>query len=338
MSNKLKITFSLSFVLGLLFALPWFTVVEQIRISGLGLSNFPITGRVAFIFSSVFASSIVLFSYNFFWKHQLVNHGSKRHWMVNVLLNLLLLIILTVFIELLSILFFDIKAVAAYFIFYFIRNFIIAIVVVLVAYVVDLVEELRQEKIEVLLLQKQNTETELATLKSQIDPHFFFNTLTTLSSLVRTNSQETISFIDHMADTFRYMLENRAQKVVPISDELSFLRSYLFMMQKRFEAGLHIELEIRTEHLERNVPQFALQVVVENAIKHNVISLKHPLRIEIKSRIDSIIVSNNLQEKKSSQGYGIGLDNLAQRYWLMGKKKIKVNKRESVFEVDLPLL
>src|SRR5690606_30492996 len=132
------------------------------------------------------------------------------------------------------------KAVRAYFIFYFFRNFIIAIVVVLVAYAVGLIDELRQEKIEVLLLQKQNTETELAALRSQIDPHFLFNTLTTLSNLVRNNSKESISFIDHMADTFRYMLDNRAEKVVPITDELSFLRSYVFMMQKRFGGVLEV--------------------------------------------------------------------------------------------------
>ncbi len=338
MSNKHKITFSLSFVLALLFALPWFTVVEQIRVSGLGSNDSSVSPRVIFIFTTVFATSCILFSYNFFWKHKLVHPKSKHQWLVNVLSNLLLVIMLTIAVELLAILLFDIKAVRAYFIFYFFRNFIIATVVVLVAYAVGLIDELRQEKIEVLLLQKQNTETELAALRSQIDPHFLFNTLTTLSSLVRNNSKESISFIDHMADTFRYMLDNRAEKVVPITDELSFLRSYVFMMQKRFGGVLQVEFDLRTEHLVRSVPQFALQAAVENAIKHNVISLNHPLQINIQFCGDSVIVRNNINAKKSSQGYGIGLDNLAQRYWLMAKKKIRVTKTIDFFEIEMPLL
>jgi LytS/YehU family sensor histidine kinase len=204
--------------------------------------------------------------------------------------------------------------------------------------VVELVERLRQEKIELLTLQHQNIETELAALKSQIDPHFLFNTLATLSSLVRLNSKETIPFIDHMADAFRYMLENRMQRVVTVSDELSFLQSYLFMMKKRFEQGIQVEINIGPEQLARKIPQFALQTVFENAVKHNIVSAREPLRIELTCNHDSITVRNNLKEKKSFNGYGIGLDNLSQRYWLMGKKKIKVMKEENFFSITLPLL
>jgi len=338
MSNKHKITFSLSFVLALLFALPWITVVEQIRLSDFRLNNPPVTARVVFILATVFTTSVILFSYNFFWKKWLTKKGSRYYWLVNLLTNLLLVITLTVLIEVLAVLMFNIRAVVVYFILYFFRNAVIGVVVVLVAHVVDLIEELKQERIEVLLLQNQNAETELAALKNQLDPHFLFNTLTTLSSLVRNNSKETVPFIDHMADSFRYMLENRSQKVVTIRDEISFLRSYLFMMQKRFEEGLEIEIDVRQEHLERTVPQFALQVVVENAIKHNIISPKNPLRIHLKSDDTYINVRNSLRKKQSTQGYGIGLDNLAQRYWLTGKKKIKVSKGEDFFEVCLPLL
>ena len=338
MGNKHKISLSLSLLLGLIFALPWLTFVEHVRLANIGLANPLVSGRVIFIFSTVFASSVVLFSYNFFWRKRLLAGSGKYRSLLNGFLNLLVISILAIFIEGLAILIFDIKALRVYFLIYLFRNLIIAVVVFLVTYAVDLVEKLRQERIEVLLLQNQNAETELAALRSQIDPHFLFNTLTTLSSLARGNNRDTVSFIDHMADVFRYMLENRSQKVVLIGDELAFLRSYLFMMQKRFEEGLNVEIDISDAHLEMRIPQFALQVVIENAIKHNIVSVKNPLRVQIRSADDCILIRNNLNEKGNTQGYGIGLDNLSQRYWLMGKRKIRVTKGDNSFEVVLPLL
>ncbi len=338
MGHKHKISLSLSFLLGLIFSLPWLTLVEHVRLTNIGLANPPVSGRVVFIFLTVFTSSVVLFSYNFFWRKILLTRSIKYRSLLNIILILLVICILTIFIEGLAILIFEIKALKAYFLIYFFRNLIIAVVVFLVTYAVDLVEKLRQERIEVLLLQNQNAETELAALRSQIDPHFLFNTLTTLSSLARGNNAETVSFIDHMADVFRYMLENRSQKVVLVGDELSFLRSYLFMMKKRFEAGLHVEIDIGRSQLEMRIPQFALQVVIENAIKHNIVSVKNPLRIQIRSTDDCIVVRNNLNERRSSEGFGIGLDNLSQRYWLTGNKKIRVTKGDNFFEVVLPLL
>lgn len=338
MSNKHKITFSLSFVLALLFSLPWVTLIEQVNVPGFRGGGTPILGRVAFIFATVFTTSVVLFFFNFFWKHLFVLKSRIHRVAVRTVINIILIVLISVLLVLVAGEIFNLKALRAYFIFYLFRNLIIAAVVALVVYVVELIERLKQEKIEVLTLQRQNTETELAALKSQIDPHFLFNTLTTLSSLVRMNSKETVSFVDHMADTFRYMLENRTQKVVTVRDELSFLQSYIFMMKKRFEDGLDVAMSIHEEHLDRAIPQFALQVAVENTLKHNIVSIRQALRVEMRSEGDCIAVWNNLNKKTSSQGYGIGLDNLAQRYWLMGKKMVKVTNGVNYFQVNLPLL
>jgi sensor histidine kinase YesM len=338
MSNKHKITLSLSLVLALLFSLPWVTLIEQVRVPSFRGGDSPVLGRIMFMFVTVFTTSVVLFIYNFFWKYSLESKSRTHRVAVRTAFNLFLIILTSILYVLAASEIFNLKALKAYFIIYFFRNATIAVVVVLVVYVVELIERLRQEKIEVLTLQRENIETELATLKSQIDPHFLFNTLTTLSSLVRMNSKETISFVDHMADSFRYMLENRKQKLVTVRDELSFLQSYIFMMKKRFEDGLHVDMSIRDEHLDRAIPQFALQAAVENAMKHNIVSTKQTLHIEMRSDGDCIAVWNNLNEKKSSQGYGIGLDNLAQRYWLMGKKIVKVTKGANYFQVILPLL
>lgn len=338
MSNKHKITLSLSLVLALLFSLPWVTLIEQARVPGFRGGDSQVLARIMFMFVTVFTTSVVLFIYNFFWKYSFESKDRTHRIAVRTAFNLILIIVTSILYVLVASEIFNLKALKAYFIIYFFRNATIAIVVILVVYVVELIERLRQEKIEVLTLQRENTETELAALKSQIDPHFLFNTLTTLSSLVRMNSKEAVSFVDHMADTFRYMLENRKQKVVTVRDELSFLQSYIFMMKKRFEDGLYVDMNILEEHLDRGIPQFALQAAVENAMKHNIVSTKQILHIEMRSDGDCIAVWNNLNEKKSSHGYGIGLDNLAQRYWLIGKKILKVTKGAHYFQVTLPLI
>jgi LytS/YehU family sensor histidine kinase len=257
---------------------------------------------------------------------------------ITATINLLLVLGITIVIFFTANAIFTLKAPKAYFLVYLTRNTTIALGVILVTYVIELVDKLRREKIEVLTLKQKNTEAELAVLKGQIDTHFFFNTLTILSSLVRSNNSETIRFIDHMADTFRYMLEARSRNVVTVRDELSFLESYLFMMKRRFEDGLRVEIDIHQDLLGRSIPQFALQALIENAIKHNIISIKQTLRIEIRSHENRIVVSNNLNEKKFTSGYGIGLDNLAQRYWLMAKKEITINKSDGSFEVSIPVL
>jgi two-component system LytT family sensor kinase len=324
--------------MAIFFALPWIALSEQMRLASFNPQRLVIWPRVLFLFLTVFSTSLLFFAYNLFWKHRWRIAMRSRRVTLDVFMNLLLIVMIGLILVMLANQVFDLHATKAYFTFYLFRNIIICIVVLLVTYVVDLIEKLKQEKVGVLMLQYQNAESELAALRSQIDPHFLFNTLTTLSSLVRANSNESISFIDHMADTFRYMLEKREHKSVAVRDELHFLESYLFMMKKRFGESIHVTIHIEEFHLTKSIPQFAIQLAVENAIKHNVVSPHHVLHVELLSNGDAIKVRNNLQSKGSAEGNGLGLDNLAQRYWLMAKKKITVTKTESFFEITLPLL
>ena len=331
-----RIAVSLSVTIAVFFSLPWLPLVEKANLGG---EEVPVLGRMIFMFVTVFCTSLALFYYNLSWKHHILTWWTSRNRIVlTSAINLILVISITAIVFLAANIIFTLKAPKAYLIVYLTRNATIILVVILVTHVIELVDKLRQEKIEVLTLKQKNTEAELAVLKGQIDPHFFFNTLTTLSSLVRSNNAATIQFIDHMADTFRYMLDARGRNVVTVKDELRFLESYVFMMKRRFENGLHVDINVPDHLLDKSIPQFALQALIENAIKHNIVSTKHALRIEIRSCEDSIVVRNNLNEKKFTSGYGIGHDNLAQRYWLMAKKEIRVNKTDVLFEVSLPLL
>ena len=207
----------------------------------------------------------------------------------------------------------------------------------LVAYVIDLLENLRHEKIKTLTLQHQNVETELAALKAQIDPHFFFNSLNSLNVLIRENTKEALAFVDHLSQSFRYILENKEQKLVTVREELAFLESYLFMMEKRFASGLVVNIRIADDLCARRIPQFALQLLVENAVKHNQVSARHPLTIDIYGEPEHIVVKNNLQKKQSAKGYGIGLANLSKRYQLIYNTEITVRTGPTHFEVKLPI-
>jgi len=338
MSGKYKIMISLSLSLAVFFSLPWITLNEPSRLtsnlSKLGLSD----ARIAFLFVSVFLSSILFFQYNFFWKRRL---SARRNGLIakglNVLINIGLVMVLSVIVMWVADGVFTIAAKRPFFIFYLLRNALIAFVAMLVAHVIELLEHLRHEKIRTLTLRHQNVETELAALKAQIDPHFFFNSLNSLNVLIRENTQEALAFVDHFSQSFRYVLENKEQKLVTVREELVFLESYLFMMEKRFASGLVVQIRIAADLYTRKMPQFALQLLVENAVKHNQVSARHPLTVEIYSEQGHIVVKNNLQKKQSAKGYGIGLANLSKRYQLIHNAEITVRTGPTHFEVKLPV-
>ena len=337
MNNKYRIILSLSLALAIFYSLPWIALSEQLRFAGV-LDNI-VGARVAYLFLSVFVTGILFFQYNLFWKDRL--HGVKNvtnRRLFNFLINILLVVFVSLILMIISSQFFDIPVGRGYFIFYLFRNTGIAFIVMLVTYVLELVDQSRQDKIKLLTFQSQNAEAELVALRSQIDPHFLFNSLTTLSGLIRSNGKEALEFVDHLTDTFRYILEKRTQKLVTVKDELHFLNAYNFMMTKRFADGYHVDLKIGESLYHRNIPQFALQIALENAIKHNVVSAKSPLLIEIFNNENALVIRNNIQQKKAQPGFGLGLENLAKRYFLISNQNIEIKKTDHYFEIYLPLL
>ncbi len=327
---------SLSLIIALFYCMPWIAISEQFRLTGNAAMPIPIAQRMVFLFITVFTTTLILFQFNIFWKYN-IPHTRRINIFWNTVVNIFLIGLLSFFCGWLAKAVFGIEATRAYLIFYLFRNISIVMIVLLTTYVIELVETLRQEKIEILTLQRQTAETELAALRSQIDPHFLFNTLTTLSSLVKSNSKETASFVDGMADTFRYMLEKHEHNVITVQEELHFLESYLFLMKKRFDAGFEVALKISKPCLNKSIPQFALQIAVENALKHNIVSVKHPLQIEIYSDGEALHIRNNVQRKPTEESYRIGIENLSNRYRLI-KKQMSIKSNDHFFELNLPLL
>jgi two-component system, LytTR family, sensor kinase len=201
------------------------------------------------------------------------------------------------------------------------------------------------EKEDILLanaeLQNENLRTRFEVLKQQVNPHFLFNALSTLRIMIREKDNRAEPFILKLSDLYRQLLGKNTSQTITLDEELEFLRSYIYMLQARFESLLHIDIDIWPESMNRKIPAFSLQLLIENCIKHNIISSAKPLYIKIfQKQEDTIIIENNLQLKTSAdESSGIGLDNLRKRYELLQiRDGISIQKDETKFSVTLQLL
>lgn len=224
-----------------------------------------------------------------------------------------------------------------------IRNFLfinisVFLLAILIANLLKLMRKMKIAEQENIRLVEEKSKAELSALKEQISPHFFFNTLSSLITVVRNEKKEVgIEFIQEMSKTYRYTLASK-QNMVSLKEELEFLQSYIFLLKKRFGEKLMVNLEISNNNFQSLIPPMSLQLLVENAIRHNVITHTSPLTIKVFIENNMICVKNNLQEKESSDSFGIGLQNLANRYRLLAQKDIIIAKDEHSFSVKLPLL
>jgi two-component system LytT family sensor kinase len=192
--------------------------------------------------------------------------------------------------------------------------------------------ELEKHKLE-------STQAQLQNLKNQINPHFLFNNLSVLSSLVYSNQDKAIDFINQLAKVYRYILDNNSSELTTLKEELTFIESYIFLLEIRFSTNIRFELKILPDTLNKKIPPLSLQILIENAIKHNEISDQQPLLIQIKSSQNHILVSNNLQLRRNKEiSSQVGLKNIQERYAFFTSEKINIEKNIQSFQVTIPLL
>jgi two-component system LytT family sensor kinase len=191
-------------------------------------------------------------------------------------------------------------------------------------------------------LLNENLEARLQALRQQINPHFLFNALSTLRTMVRANDASAEKFIITLSDVYRQLLKRSDAAIVTLGEEVSFLQSYVFMLQARFEGALSVEIEVLPDCTQKRLPALSLQLLVENCIKHNIISSAKPLHIKVtQPDASSIQVVNNLQPKKYSteEASGTGLENLKKRYSLLNEEEgVNVIPSSQQFAVVLKLL
>ncbi len=188
------------------------------------------------------------------------------------------------------------------------------------------------------VLEKENMEARYERLKNQVNPHFLFNSLNTLLSMVKANS-ESSEYIHKLSDFLRYSLQDEDLGIKTLSDEISMVENYFFLQKSRFGDNLQLTIEVPDKFDVYALPKLSLQMLVENAIKHNIISDEKPLQIRIYiSNGEYIVVENNLQKRFEEKSTKQGLANIIKRYKFLSAKKIHVEEKKRTFRVELPLL
>ncbi|HZH36369.1 MAG TPA: histidine kinase [Flavisolibacter sp.] len=189
------------------------------------------------------------------------------------------------------------------------------------------------------LLKRESLNAQLDALRTQINPHFLFNNLNTLTAIIPEDADTAVKFVQQLSKVYRHILEVKDEPCIPLKEELSVLNSYAFLLQTRFGKNLSIRVDIPEEMLVQKVPPLSLQLLLENAIKHNIVSEDHPLFIHVYAKDDRLVVSNNLQLKKQvSESMGIGLDNIHRRSRMLTEKVVEVIAGPEKFIVTIPLI
>lgn len=201
------------------------------------------------------------------------------------------------------------------------------------------VQEKSKLALEAAQLEKERTMMRYHHLKNQVNPHFLFNTLTSLDGLIQVNPALASDFVRHLSKVYRYVLEHKENEVVSLETEVNFIQHYISLLQIRYKEALDIQLTISGAGMEKGIVMVTMQMLIDNAIKHNSLHVAQPLQICISDQGDCLHIRNNKQLRKQIEvSTGHGLKQLCELYAFLTEKPVVVNDTGSSFEVRLPLL
>jgi len=196
----------------------------------------------------------------------------------------------------------------------------------------------REKSLEAEKLHSLNVEARLGSLHAQMNPHFFFNNLSALSVLIHENVKSADAYLQKLSNIYRYVLKNKDQELVILSDEIDFLNNYIGLLSIRFQNALIFKIDIDKRSLNYFIPPAVLQLLVENVVKHNYFTSSEPIEVIIKSDEDFILIRNKKQLKDTVEfSSGIGLQNISDRYKFLGKEILLTDDMD-IFMVQLPLI
>ena len=207
-----------------------------------------------------------------------------------------------------------------------------------VIYIIDKVKEAVAEKERIGQMQLQQ---EFNILKQKVNPHFLFNSFNTLSSLITDDHDKAEKFLDELSKVYRYLLRNNESGLSTVDEESRFIQSYAKLLRTRYTDGFMLDLRIDPALREKELPSLTLQLLVENAVKHNIVSKQNPIEVQIRSTPDGyLVVENNLRKKARSSvdSTGIGLSNIRDKYRLLNRDDVRIEESTDRFKVTIPLL
>lgn len=217
-------------------------------------------------------------------------------------------------------------------------GFIFIIILILVSVTVRIIEKWFFSIRQLEVLKNLKLASDYHSLQAQLNPHFLFNNLSALKSMITYEPETAVQFTQNFTDVYRYVLECKDKVTVKLNDELEFMDAYVALHLERMGESLRVETRVQEAERKKDIPPLALQQLVENALKHNVALKDDPLVIRIDAQGDMLRVINNLNPKDSDFSEKTGLINLVQRYAMLTKKPVNIRSGKKFFEVEIPLL
>ena len=218
------------------------------------------------------------------------------------------------------------------------RDFIMSCIVTGSSYIIHLIIKQQRIIVENEELRMESLRHQYESLKNQLNPHMLFNSLNTLQSLIRESPPKALDYTQELSHVLRYTLQGNDVQSVTLAEEMQFAEAYIFLMKMRYEENLAFRIDIDASMSKLLLPSMSVQLLIENAIKHNEISNRNPLTISIRTEGETLVVCNPIQAKRTPvAGPGIGLDNLAKRYRLLWQREIHISNEDGRFCVRLPL-
>jgi len=216
----------------------------------------------------------------------------------------------------------------------------LVLIVMLVSRLLELLMKNQKVAMAYEQLKRENLQNQFNALKSQLDPHFLFNGLNTVIELIEEDKQLAKGFVAKLSEVFRYLLNHSNVQLIRLEEEIEFSKNYIYLLKLRHsQLSVVFELE-ETHRLSWKIPPLAIQLLLENAIKHNEISKQRPLEISVKQTNDILVVTNRINKKIGTTiyGAGMGLKNLSERYRILTGQKIHISQEENLFKVIIPLV
>lgn len=218
-------------------------------------------------------------------------------------------------------------------------SLILASLVITLYEAISFYVQLQRTVAEKAQLERQNVESQLEGLRNQVNPHFLFNSLNTLIYLIPEAPSKAVNFVQKLSKVYRYVLESRDAKIIPLAEELEFLKAYTFLLKERFGENLQVNIKDLEHRTDVAIVPLSLQMLFENAIKHNVISTEKPLDIEVFAENGHLVVRNTLQRKNQvMDSTGVGLQNIRDRYRMLTDRAVEVITSQQYFTVALPMI
>jgi two-component system LytT family sensor kinase len=314
--------------MGILASIP---KILQLQITAIELS---VDSSIAFLFS-LFVWYYNIYSLPKFSNQQVTNRFFNFRLLRSLLLGAGLMIILVIGHQFL----FPKYKFQSMMMMYEFRGILINLTIYMFLYLLYQSYRTQMIGVELEKVKADNLSAQYELLKQQVNPHFLFNSLNTLKSMVEIGDQHAVDFIIKLSDFYRFTLENRKQDIIPLHEELTILSAYMFLLRARFEDGINLTSQISQAESLTYIPPFTLQLLVENCIKHNVVSLERPLLIKLYTAGGMLIVENQLQLKNVSEtSTAMGLENINERYLHFAQRKIEIEKDKTSFKIKLPLI